>query len=122
MAARKENSTYSNNEKWIIECDLTYAVNKIGGRWKILILDKLESEKRRFSALKKELPLITERMLILQLKALEDDGMIKRTVYAEVPVRVEYELTGMALEMVPIFRQLSAWGCKYRGDKKEAGQ
>jgi DNA-binding HxlR family transcriptional regulator len=114
MAARKENSTYSSNEKWIIECDLTYAVNKIEGRWKILILDKLAGEKRRFSELRKELPLITERMLILQLKALETDQMIKRTVYAEVPARVEYELTGMAIEMIPIFKQLSAWGGKHR--------
>jgi DNA-binding HxlR family transcriptional regulator len=117
MASRKENSTYSDNEKWIIECDLTYAVNKIGGRWKIQILDKLENEKRRFSELKRELPLITERMLTLQLKALEDDGMIKRTVYAEVPARVEYELTGIASEMVPIFKQLSAWGGKHRGGR-----
>lgn len=114
MAARKENSTYSNNGKWIIECDLTYAVNKIEGRWKILILDKLADEKRRFSELRKELPLITERMLILQLKALENDHMIKRTVFAEVPARVEYELTAMAVEMIPIFKQLSAWGGKHR--------
>lgn len=119
MAARKKNSTYTSNEKLIIECDLTYAVNKIGGRWKIQILDKLAGSKLRFSELKKEFPFITERMLILQLKALEQDGMVKRTVYAEVPPRLEYELTEMALEIGPIFKQLSAWGGKHREVKKE---
>jgi len=114
MAARKKNSTNSNNEKWIIQCDLTYAVNKIGGRWKIQILDKLAGNRLRFNEIKKEFPLITERMLILQLRALAHDGMVKRTVYPEVPSRVEYELTDMAIEIGPVFKQLSAWGAKHR--------
>ena len=50
MAERKKNSTYTLNEKFLIECDLTYAVNKIGGRWKILIIDKLGDRKLRFKA------------------------------------------------------------------------
>lgn len=112
--ARKQNSTYTDNEKWIIECDLTYAVNKIGGRWKILILDKLQGKKLRYSELRREFSYITERMLTLQLRALEHDGLVKRTVYAEVPPRVEYELTEMALEFGPIFKQLSNWGGKHR--------
>ena len=114
MANRKENSTYTQNEKFLIECDLTYAVNKIGGRWKILIIDKLGDRKLRFGELNKIFPLITERMLTLQLRALEVDGLVKRTVYAEVPPRVEYELTPMALEFLPIFKQLSKWGGKHR--------
>jgi DNA-binding HxlR family transcriptional regulator len=77
-------------------------------------LDKLESGKLRFSELKKEFPYITERMLTLQLRALEEDGLVKRPVYAEVPPRVEYELTAMTLELVPIFKQLSAWGNRQR--------
>ncbi len=112
MADRKKNSTYTRNEKWIIDCDLTYAVYKIGGRWKILILDKLANNKLRFSELKNEFSFITERMLTLQLRALEKDGLVKRTVYAEVPPKVEYELTEMALELGPIFKQLSRWGGK----------
>jgi DNA-binding HxlR family transcriptional regulator len=114
MALRKQNSTYSKNEKLIIECDLTYAVQKISGRWKLQILSLLEAENRRFNELKKEFPSITERMLTLQLKALEQDGLIKRTIYAEVPPRVEYELTEMALELKPILKQLSIWGGKNR--------
>lgn len=114
MSARKKNSTYTRNEEFIVECDLTYAVNKIGGRWKILIISKLESRKFRFNELKKEFPLITERMLTLQLRALEQDGLVKRTMYAEVPPRVEYELTEMAVAFGPIFKQLSEWGGKHR--------
>nr|WP_294944544.1 helix-turn-helix domain-containing protein [uncultured Mucilaginibacter sp.] len=114
MTARKENSTYTLNERFIVECDLTYAANKIGGRWKIVIMDKLGNRKLRFGELKKEFPYITERMLTLQLRALEQDGLVKRTVYAEVPPRVEYELMPMALEFLPIFKQLSAWGKKYK--------
>lgn len=118
MTARKENSTYTLNEKFITECDLTYAANKIGGRWKIVILDKLGNRKLRFGELKKEFPYITERMLTLQLRALEQDELVKRTVYAEIPPRVDYELTPMALEFLPIFCQLSAWGKKNKALKK----
>jgi len=114
MAARKQNSTYTRNEQCIIDCDLTYAVHKIGGRWKLLILDKLAGGKRRFSELKQECSYITERMLTLQLRALEQDGLVQRTVYAEVPPRVEYALTEMALELEPILKQLSKWGGKQR--------
>lgn len=115
MTARKKNSTFTRNEKLFIECDLTYAVNKIGGRWKILIISKLEQNKKlRYSELKKEFVYISERMLTLQLRALEEDGLVKRTVYAEVPPRVEYELTEMALAFGPIFKQLSEWGGKHR--------
>ncbi|WP_236675870.1 winged helix-turn-helix transcriptional regulator [Chryseolinea lacunae] len=63
---------------------------------------------------KKEFPSITERILILQLRALENDGLLTRTVYAEVPPRVEYELTAKALELTPILKQLSEWGGKHR--------
>lgn len=121
MAARKKNSTYSRNEQCIIDCDLTYAVYMIGGRWKLLILDKLEGRKLRFSELKKEFSYMSERMLTLQLRALEQDGLVKRTVYAEVPPRVEYELTETALELGPILKQLSKWGGKQRSQAKKEG-
>jgi len=119
MATRKDNSTYSLNEKVIAECDLTYAVNKIDGRWKILILDKLGHHKMRYGELKQVFPHISERMLTLQLRALEKDCLVKRTVYPEVPVRVEYELTDIALGFLPIFRQLSEWGGKHRNSAQK---
>lgn len=114
MANRKETSTFSLNEKFIIDCDLTYAVNKIEGRWKILIIDKLAEKSLRFSELKKQLPNITERMLALQLRSLEKDKLVDRKIYAEVPPKVEYKLTKMAEDFVPIFKQLSAWGNKHK--------
>ncbi len=119
MATRKENSTYTRNEQCIINCDLTYAVQKIGGRWKLPILSTLEKGKSRFSDLKKEFSYITERMLTLQLRALEKDGLVSRTVYAEVPLRVEYELTDMAKLLLPVLEQLSRWGSKHRKFQKD---
>jgi DNA-binding HxlR family transcriptional regulator len=118
MAKRKEDSTYSRNEKCIVECDLTYVIGMIGGRWKLQILSELENRTLRYTDLKKAFPHTTERMLALQLKGLERDGLIKRTVYAEVPPRVEYELTEATKELIPIFEQLSAWGNKHREDEK----
>ncbi|MBW1655420.1 winged helix-turn-helix transcriptional regulator [Flavobacterium quisquiliarum] len=115
MGKRKENSTNMLNENYITEsCNLTYAVCKIGGRWKLLILCKLENGKLRFSELRNQIKGITERMLTLQLRELEKEGLIKRTVYAEVPPRVDYELTEIAKELVPIWNQLSNWGAKHK--------
>ncbi|WP_282636163.1 winged helix-turn-helix transcriptional regulator [Sphingobacterium thalpophilum] len=86
----------------------------MGGRWKLLILCKLEESKLRFSELRKAMPAITERMLTLQLRELEKEGLVKRTVYAEVPPRVDYELTDIAKELVPIWNQLSQWAAKHK--------
>lgn len=114
MGSRKENSTNMQNEKHIIECDLAYAVCKIGGRWKILILGKLEHGKLRFGELRSQIGEITERMLTLQLRELEREGLVKRTVYAAVPPRVDYELTEIASDLIPIWRQLERWGAQHR--------
>ncbi len=114
MGKRKENSTNMQNEKSIMECDLTYAVCKVGGRWKLLILCKLENGKLRFSEIRRLIPNITERMLTLQLRELEKDGLLKRTVYAEVPPRVDYELTPIAIELIPIWSKLSDWGARHK--------
>jgi len=114
MGKRKENSTNSINAQYITECDLTYTVCKIGGRWKLLILCKLETGKLRFSELRDRISGITERMLTLQLRELEKEGLLKRTVYAQVPPRVDYEMTDIALELVPIWKQLEEWGKKHK--------
>jgi len=81
----------------------------------LLLLDKLIGRTLRFSELKNEFSYMSERMLSLQLKAMEEDGLIKRTVYAEVPARVEYEMTELAKELLPILDQLREWGKKQRG-------
>lgn len=119
MANRKENSTNHINQKQIQECDLSYAVCKLTGRWKLLILSKLENGKLRFSELRDKIDGITERMLTLQLRELEKDGLVKRTIYAQVPPRVEYKMTAIARDLIPIWRQLENWGAKHRSLKLE---
>lgn len=115
MAIRKENSTNSINHKIISDCsNLVYAIAIFGGRWKVLILRELEGRKLRFSELKNIMPKVTERILSLQLKELEHHGLISRTVYADVPPRVEYELTAIAIELIPIWDKLNRWGSKHR--------
>lgn len=119
MGKRKESSTNMVNEKCITEgCDLTYAVCKMGGRWKLLILCKLEHGKLRFGEIKKLIPNVSERMLTLQLRELEKDGLVKRTVYAEVPLRVDYELSSISKDLIPIWLQLSNWGAKHRKNQE----
>jgi DNA-binding HxlR family transcriptional regulator len=114
MAQSKETSTNSHNRRLLTTCDMTYAVQLIGGRWKLLIMAALNQGPRRYGALKKGIPQITERMLTLQLRELEEDGMVKRTVYAEVPPRVDYELTASGQELIPICQELSHWGSRHR--------
>ncbi|WP_349665646.1 helix-turn-helix domain-containing protein [Sphingobacterium sp. lm-10] len=70
--------------------------------------------KLRFGELKKRIPNITERMLTLQLRKMEENKLIIRTVYAEVPPRVEYELTESAIQLIPILEQLEDWGIKHK--------
>ncbi|MBO2010174.1 helix-turn-helix transcriptional regulator [Siccationidurans soli] len=115
MAARKPTSTNNRNREALDNfCGLTYAMNLLGGRWKLLILHKLEPQKRRFSELKKTLPHITDRMLTLQLRELERDGLISRTVFAEVPPRVEYDLSANGRALSPIWKGLETWGDAHR--------
>jgi len=110
MLNRKENSTNNQNRQKLNDCGLIYAMDVIRGRWKMLILYKLEQGKLRFTELKNSLPNISERMLILQLKELEKDQLIIRTVYPEIPVRVEYELDQAAHQLIPIWHALELWG------------
>lgn len=93
---------------------MVYAHDLISGRWKMLILYKLEIGPMRYNELRKKLPNITERMLTLQLKELENDHLVPRTVYPAVPARVEYELTESAKVLSPIWRVMEKWGDAHR--------
>jgi DNA-binding HxlR family transcriptional regulator len=118
MERIKENSTNSRNRRFLTSCDMTYSVEMIGGRWKLLILVNLENGPRRYSELRKGIENITERMLTLQLREMEEDGIVKRTIYPEVPPRVEYALTESAQLLLPICKQLSDWGTGHRDIQK----
>lgn len=106
MSIKRSSTNCVNWLNYIVPNDLTYAVSRIGGRWKLAILNTLENRKLRFSELRDSIDGITERMLILKLKELEKDSLVIRTVYNEAPPRVEYELTVIAKELSPICRKL----------------
>src|ERR1700744_709296 len=92
-----------------LQIEFRRAVGMIAGRWKLEILWLLSQGTHRFGELKRGLPGITQHMLTAQLRALEKDGLIKRTIYAEVPPRVEYEITPNARRLRPIFLEIVKW-------------
>jgi DNA-binding HxlR family transcriptional regulator len=94
-------------------CPVVATVNAIGGKWKPIILYHLTSGPKRFNALRRLIPEITQRMLTMQLRALEADGIVSRTVHAQVPPRVDYALTKKGWTLDPVFEAMIAWGEKY---------
>lgn len=92
------------------ECVVEATLDLIGGKWKGLILYHLLQERLRFNELKRRLGAITQRMLTKQLRELEQDGLLIRTVYAEVPPRVEYDLSPAGQSLAPVIAALKAWG------------
>lgn len=91
-------------------CAMDITMDYIGGKWKTVVLWYLRKDKKRFSELRKLIPNITEKMLSLQLKDLENDGIIKRKVYAQVPPRVEYYLTDFGKTLIPMLEEIAKWG------------
>lgn len=115
---RKESSTNSVNRTILREqCGMAFTLSLLGGRWKPGILFQLVRGKMRYSELRKQLPEVSERMLVLQLRELENDGLIRRLVYAEVPPRVEYELTEAGISLKPVLKSMSDWGWAYQQKK-----
>lgn len=111
MSQIKQTSTnFSNKSTLSDECTEAYASTIIGGQWTLVICSWLLSGKLRFGELKKKLPNITERMLTLQLRKLEENKLLTRTVYAEVPPRVEYELTPIGYALESVIKALEDWG------------
>ncbi len=95
-------------------CDTEVILEVVGGKWKLLIVKYLLRGTHRFGALQRALPPITQRVLTRQLRELEADGLVRRTVYAEVPPRVEYALTDVGRSLGPIVEQMDRWGGWYR--------
>ena len=83
----------------------------IGEKWKTVILYHLIDKKLRYNELRKSMPTVTERTLSLQLKALEEDGLINRTVYtSKPPLKVEYNLTDFGKTLIPLIQSIANWG------------
>ncbi|CDR08814.1 winged helix-turn-helix transcriptional regulator [Streptomyces iranensis] len=96
------------------QCAVEIAMEVLGGRWKLAIIRKLFIGTHRFGELRRALPGVTQRMLTRQLRELEADGLISRTVHAEVPPRVEYALTDTGRSLERITDLLDSWGRWYR--------
>lgn len=105
---------YTKNGK-TFQCPVEAALDVIGGKWKPLILWALGDEVMRFSELQRALPGVNTKMLTRQLRELEEDGIVSRKVYAEVPPRVEYAITDFGRTLIPILEALCAWGAEYLG-------
>lgn len=97
-----------------INCEKELTLAVIGGKWKLIILWHLGLDgTKRFGELKKLIPHITQKMLTNQLRELEDDQLISRKVYPEVPPRVEYTLTEYGQSLMPVLRMMYDWGKNY---------
>jgi DNA-binding HxlR family transcriptional regulator len=91
-------------------CKARLALQVIQGRWKLLILRELLEGVRRFSDLQRALVGVSQKVLTAQLRDLEADGVVRRTIYPEVPPRVEYALTELGAALIPVLEGLHSWG------------
>ena len=91
-------------------CPVTYCLSVIGGKWKPVILFCIAHGVDRFGAMQRAVPGITKQMLTKQLRELEGDGLITRTVFAEVPPRVDYALTDIGSSVLPVIEKMADWG------------
>lgn len=94
-------------------CPVDATIQLIGGKYKAVILWHLIDGKKRFSELKRLIPKATEKMLTQQLRDLENDGLIIRTVYPVVPPKVEYNLSEFGRSIVPVLDSMCSWGTNY---------
>lgn len=99
-------------------CPVEDAMHVLGGRWRAVLVFYLLNGRKRFSELRRGMPGISQRMLTLDLRALEKAGLVSRTVYPEVPVRVEYELTAEGRTLRPTIDELCKLGRKLQSRSK----
>jgi DNA-binding HxlR family transcriptional regulator len=96
-----------------LSCAVETTIKVIGGRWKVLILRELFVGVKRFAELRRSLPTITQKMLTQQLRELENDGIIHREVFAQIPPKVEYSLTPLGVTLKPVLDTMHQWGINY---------
>ena len=96
-----------------LACPVRTTLNVLGGKWKLLIISCLINEPRRYGELRRLMPEITEKMLIQELRELENDGIVARTVHQTVPPRVDYSLTELGQRVQPLFGEWVGWGKQY---------
>lgn len=94
-------------------CSVAVTVDVIGGKWKGVILYHLTNGTLRYNELRKLIPTVTQRMLTLQLRELEQDGIVYRNIYQQIPPKVEYSLTEFGETLKPIISEMRNWGESY---------
>jgi len=114
MGNVKENSTNQLNKRLVTtRCPVTFIANKMGNRWKPLVIRELFSGIKRYGELRRAIPAISEKMLIQTLKELEVDGIINRKALPVVPPHVEYSLTDCGQDLEPVISEMIKWSLKY---------
>jgi DNA-binding HxlR family transcriptional regulator len=98
----------------LLDCGLSVAIKVLGGKWKAWIIECLRHGVKRPGELHKEMNVVSPRVISLHLRELEDYGIISKTVYAELPPKVEYYLTEVGLSLLPILSTLEKWGNENR--------
>ncbi|HIT34156.1 MAG TPA: helix-turn-helix transcriptional regulator [Candidatus Faecousia intestinigallinarum] len=99
-------------------CPVETTLSLIGDKWKVLILRDLLTGTKRFGELKKSIGSVSQKVLTAQLRSMEESGLLTRTVYPEVPPRVEYALSPLGESMRPILDAMQAWGEAYQAQSK----
>lgn len=102
------------SEKPLPACPVETTLTLISDKWKVLILRDLMSGTKRFGELKKSIGQVTQKVLTAQLRQMEQSGLLTRTVYAEVPPRVEYTLTALGCSLKPVLDAMWHWGEAYQ--------
>lgn len=103
-------------------CPVATTVQLIGSKWKLLILRNLLARPWRFNELRKSLEGISQKVLTDSLRSMEEDGLVTRTVYPEVPPRLEYSLSPLGESMRPIIQAMEQWGAQYKAAKAREQQ
>ena len=102
------------------DCPVATTVALLGSKWKLLILRNLMARPWRFNELRRDLPGISQKVLTDSLRSMEADGLVTRTVYPEVPPRVEYALSPLGKSMQPIIAAMEKWGTSYKNSLDQA--
>ncbi|MDR1476912.1 MAG: helix-turn-helix transcriptional regulator [Rickettsiales bacterium] len=100
-------------DKKSFECPAEITICLIGNKWKLLVLKELSDGTKRFGELMKSVPGISQKMLTHSLRGMENDGLVARKVYAEVPPKVEYSMTAVAHDLSHLLDLMGNWGLKY---------
>lgn len=102
------------DKKELPACPVETTLTLIGDKWKVLILRDLLSGTKRFGELKRSIGSVSQKVLTAQLRDMEENGLVNRKVYAEVPPRVEYSLTQLGQSLRPILDAMQTWGEEYK--------